>query len=126
MSHPYNICTKLLTKVGSWGGLLQKKQWDPLRTRLAPSARARFARRDGNFTPYITVSQLLDDTFTAMKLRDRHHQLQDPTVVKAMVLRSVYASMALENQTVPMERLEALYAQTEPQAGPSPAGAAGR
>ena len=47
-----------------------------------------------------------------MKLRDRYRQLQNPAVVKAMVLRSVYASMALENQTVPMERLEALYAQT--------------
>jgi hypothetical protein len=48
-----------------------------------------------------------------MKLRDRYRQLQAPAVVKAMVLRSVYASMALENQTVSMERLEALYAQTD-------------
>ncbi|MFD1875550.1 hypothetical protein [Hymenobacter bucti] len=61
-----------------------------------------------------------------MKLRDRYHQLQDPAVVKAMVLRSVYASMALENQTVSMERLEALYAQTDSQPTASPAGEAAR
>jgi hypothetical protein len=61
-----------------------------------------------------------------MKLRDRYRQLQNPAVVKAMVLRSVYASMALENQTVPMERLEALYTQTEPSPAASPAGAAAR
>jgi hypothetical protein len=47
-----------------------------------------------------------------MKLRDRYAQLQDPAVVKAMVVRSVYGSMALENQTVSVERLEALYEQT--------------
>jgi hypothetical protein len=55
--------------------------------------------------------------FVPMKLRDRYPHLQNPAVVKAMVLRSVYASMALENQTVSMERLEALYAQTEPAPG---------
>ena len=58
-----------------------------------------------------------------MKLRDRYPQLQDPAVVKAMVVRSVYASMALENQTVSLDRLEALYEQT---ASMPPAGAAGR
>lgn len=47
-----------------------------------------------------------------MKLRDRYPQLQNPAVVKAMVVRSVYASMALENQLVSIERLEALYEQT--------------
>ncbi|WP_345127146.1 hypothetical protein [Hymenobacter antarcticus] len=47
-----------------------------------------------------------------MKLRERYRQLQDPAVVKAMVVRSVYASMALEDQTVPVARLEALYEQT--------------
>ena len=47
-----------------------------------------------------------------MKLRERYLQLQDPAVVKAMVVRSVYASMALENQTVPLARIEALYEQT--------------
>lgn len=47
-----------------------------------------------------------------MKLRDRYPQLQNPAVVKAMVVRSVYASMALENQLVSVERLEALYDQT--------------
>lgn len=61
-----------------------------------------------------------------MKLRDRYQQLQDPAVVKAMVLRSVYASMALENQTVSMERLEALYAQTNSQPSTIPAGGAAR
>jgi hypothetical protein len=61
-----------------------------------------------------------------MKLRDRHRQLQDPAVVKAIVLRSVYASMALENQTVSMERLEALYAQTDSQLTANPAGEAAR
>lgn len=49
-----------------------------------------------------------------MKLRDRYPQLQNPAVVKAMVVRSVYASMALENQTVSVDRLEALYEQTQP------------
>ena len=58
-----------------------------------------------------------------MKLRDRYRQLQDPAVVKAMVVRSVYASMALEDQTVPLARLEALYEQTAPT---PPAGAAAR
>ena len=49
-----------------------------------------------------------------MKLRDRFRHLQDPAVVKAMVVRSVYASMALEDQTVSLARLEALYEQTAP------------
>lgn len=61
-----------------------------------------------------------------MKLRDRYPHLQNPAVVKAMVLESVYASMALENQTVSMERLEVLYTQTEPAPVPTPAGAAAR
>jgi hypothetical protein len=59
----------------------------------------------------------------AMKLRDRYPQLQAPAVVKAMVVRSVYASMALEDQAVPLARLEALYAHTAPvlpDASPSP------
>jgi hypothetical protein len=47
-----------------------------------------------------------------MKLRDRYPQLQDPALVKAMVVRSVYASMALENQAVFGEWLEALYVRT--------------
>lgn len=58
-----------------------------------------------------------------MKLRARYPQLQDPDVVKAMVVRSVYASMALENQTVPLDRIEALYEQTAPT---RPADAVGR
>jgi hypothetical protein len=58
-----------------------------------------------------------------MKLRERYRQLQDPAVVKAMVVRSVYASMALENQTVPLDRVEALYEQTDPT---RPADAGGR
>ena len=48
-----------------------------------------------------------------MKLHERHQQFRDPAVVKASILRSVYASMALENQTVPLERLEALYDKVE-------------
>lgn len=58
-----------------------------------------------------------------MKLRERYRQLQDPAVVKAMVVRSVYASMALENQTVSLDRVEALYEQTAPT---RPADATGR
>ena len=50
----------------------------------------------------------------AMKLRDRYRSLQDPAVVKAMVVRSVYASMALEDQIVSLERLETLYEQSAP------------
>jgi hypothetical protein len=49
-----------------------------------------------------------------MKLRDRYPQLQNPAVVKAMVVRSVHASMALAIRPVPVVRLEALYAQTAP------------
>jgi hypothetical protein len=49
-----------------------------------------------------------------MKLRDRCPQLQNPAVVKAMVVRSVHASMALANRPVPVARLAALYAQTGP------------
>lgn len=49
-----------------------------------------------------------------MKLRDRYPQLQNPAVVKAMVVRSVHASMALANRPVPVARLEGLYAQTAP------------
>jgi hypothetical protein len=64
--------------------------------------------------------------FVPMKLRDRYPNLQNPAVVKAMVLRSVYASMALENQTVSMERLEALYAQTEPAPSSTPGGVVAR
>jgi hypothetical protein len=56
-----------------------------------------------------------------MKLRERHRQLQDPAVVKAMVVRSVYASMALENQTVSLARLEAIYEQTAPTTLPAAA-----
>ncbi|MDO7877232.1 hypothetical protein Q5H93_20975 [Hymenobacter sp. ASUV-10] len=46
-----------------------------------------------------------------MKLRDRYRQFRDPAVVKANIVRSVYASMALENQTVSEERLSELYDQ---------------
>ena len=49
-----------------------------------------------------------------MKLRDRSPSLQDPAVVKAVVIGSVYASMALENQAVFPARLEAFYARTAP------------
>ena len=65
----------------------------------------------------------LGNALYSMKLRERYRQLQDPAVVKAMVVRSVYASMALENQTVSLARIEALYEQT---GVTPPAGAAGR
>jgi hypothetical protein len=48
-----------------------------------------------------------------MTFRQRYAQLQDASFVKCMMLRSVYGTMALENQTVPMERLEALYEKVE-------------
>jgi hypothetical protein len=51
-----------------------------------------------------------------MKLRERYPLLQNPEVVKAMVVRSVYTSVALA-------RVEVLYEQTAPT--PS-AGATGR
>lgn len=48
-----------------------------------------------------------------MTFRQRYRQLDNPAFVKQMLLRSVYGTMALENQTVPMERLEALYEKVE-------------
>lgn len=48
-----------------------------------------------------------------MTFRQRYAQLQDASFAKHMMLRSVYGTMALENQTVPMERLEALYEKVE-------------
>ena len=48
-----------------------------------------------------------------MTFRQRYPQLQDASFVKRTMLRSVYGTMALENQTVPMERLEALYEKVE-------------
>lgn len=48
-----------------------------------------------------------------MTFRQRYRQLDNPIFVKQMMLRSVYGTMALENQTVPMERLEALYEKVE-------------
>ena len=65
----------------------------------------------------------LGNALYSMKLRERYRQLQDPAVVKAMVVRSVYASMALENQTVSLACIEALYEQT---GVTPPAGAAER
>ena len=46
-----------------------------------------------------------------MKLHERYRQFSDPQVVRANIVRSVYASMALENQTVSMERIGELYDQ---------------
>lgn len=48
-----------------------------------------------------------------MTFRQRYAQLQNPQFVRQMMLRSVYGTMALEDQTVPMERLEALYEKVE-------------
>jgi hypothetical protein len=61
-----------------------------------------------------------------VKLRDRYPHLRNPATIKAMVVRSVYASMALENQAVPMERLETLYQLTEPAPAITPAAEAAR
>lgn len=48
-----------------------------------------------------------------MTFRQRYAQLQDAAFVRRMMLRSVYGIMALENQEVPMERLEMLYEKVE-------------
>ena len=48
-----------------------------------------------------------------MTFRQRYKQLQEAAFVRRMTLRSVYGTMALENQTVPMERLEVLYDKVE-------------
>ena len=48
-----------------------------------------------------------------MKLREKYSQLRDPAFVKDMVVRSVYASMALENQTVSLEKIEQLYYEAQ-------------
>ena len=48
-----------------------------------------------------------------MAFRQRYKQLQEEGFVRRMTLRSVYGTMTLENQTVPMERLEALYDKVE-------------
>jgi hypothetical protein len=50
-----------------------------------------------------------------MKLRDKYPQLRDPAFIKDMVVRSVYGSMALENQTVSLQKLEELYDQAQRQ-----------
>jgi hypothetical protein len=54
-----------------------------------------------------------------MKLRDKYPQLRDPAFVKDMVVRSVYASMALENQTVSLRKIEELYDQARRLATPN-------
>ena len=46
-----------------------------------------------------------------MKLHERYSKFRDPAALKASVVRSVYASMALENQQVSQERLGKLYDQ---------------
>ena len=66
--------------------------------------------------------RLISAHYLFMKLRDRYPSLQHPALVKALVVRSVYASMALEGQTVPLARLQALY--DEHVASTSPAGTA--
>ncbi|GAB3876060.1 hypothetical protein GCM10028824_33060 [Hymenobacter segetis] len=54
-------------------------------------------------------------------IRDRYPLLQEPDVVKAMVIRSVHASMALESQAVSLApRLASLYVQTVPAPFPQP------
>lgn len=46
-----------------------------------------------------------------MKLHERYRKFNDPAALKISVIRSVYASMALENQTVSQSRLGELYDQ---------------
>lgn len=46
-----------------------------------------------------------------MKLHERYSKFNDPTALKTGVVRSVYASMALENQTVSQSRIGELYDQ---------------
>ena len=75
------------------------------------------------FTTLLSARSILS---TPMKLRDRYPHLRNPAVVKALVVQSVYASMALENQIVPVERLEALYTLTKPAAPVKPAAEAAR
>lgn len=43
-----------------------------------------------------------------MTLRDRYPQLRDPELLKRLVTRAVYATMALEDQEVPFERVAEL------------------
>lgn len=48
-----------------------------------------------------------------MKLHERYRQFRDPAEIKANIVRSVYASMALENQTFSMKRIGDLYDQAK-------------
>ena len=43
-----------------------------------------------------------------MTLRDRYPQLRNPELLKRLVTRAVYATMALEDQEVPFERVAEL------------------
>ncbi len=56
-----------------------------------------------------------------MTLRDRYPQLQNPELVKRLVTRVVYASMALEDQEVPLERVAELVEQAARRRGFPPA-----
>ncbi|MET4108848.1 hypothetical protein ABIB60_004222 [Hymenobacter sp. UYP22] len=60
-----------------------------------------------------------------MKLRDKYPQLRDPAFIKNMVVRSVFGSMALENQTVSLQKLEELYDQAQRQRPFTPGAATG-
>ncbi len=60
-----------------------------------------------------------------MKLRDKYPQLSDPASVKRMVVRSVYGSMALENQTVSLQKMEELYDQAQRQRHATPGASIG-
>lgn len=48
-----------------------------------------------------------------MKLYEQYSKFRDPAMLKASVVRSVYASMALENQTVSQSRISELYDQKQ-------------
>ncbi|NKI92022.1 hypothetical protein HBN54_004646, partial [Hymenobacter sp. 1B] len=105
------------------GAFAQPGCWGPRLNALGAASSRLDGRTRYSGTSPVPLDFYWDPFSFAMKLRDRFRQLQDPAVVKAMVVRSVYASMALENQTVSLDRLEALYEQTGPML---PAGATGR
>jgi hypothetical protein len=63
--------------------------------------------------PSAVFLQLQQSRALPMTFRQRYAQLQDADFVRRMMLRSVYGTMALENQTVPMERLALLYDKVE-------------
>lgn len=48
-----------------------------------------------------------------MTLRDRYQATNKTTVVKRMITQSVYQTMQLEGQPVPMQKIHSLYQQVQ-------------